>query len=433
MLLRELTHKNKQLDEAIFTAAMLTTVATTLLTYYAAGVAFDYLLSNVKNWLNELEIKNFKPTGDHMPDKTQATVKGKRYVYVAADDAWYERKGKSKTIQFVKGKDGKPKKVKFNADTFRKALIAKKVVFLDKTAVLVAMQNSKINNVPAGVAKQFAQTGDTLDDLIAREKQGRFAKAYNRYGKRAVSMFGTKALSMLNFVLPVWCVYNVCALKATYQRKLQLGKDEGHIDTLTNKRYDKNSYDRDIARLRSTTTTYVATYIATLGPVALATGFVWTLLLFKKNRLEKVGGPLGKLYKAGKITVKALSSGIFKLGAVGAGGIAVASTVNPQVANGIGGAVADVLMKFNIFSPGESPGETVLEAVADYFDVNFDRLMINLGFGTATDNEFDKNYDKDDVDDSSSSSSSNKPNSSTQTGPKIMGTSDMSASDLGFN
>ena len=403
MLLREITVKQdvEQLDEFVFgglgilaglaTVAGVTAVAKGLLIAWAGSTAFDYMLGMTKNWLDSREMKNFKPTGAHIPNHTQAEVDGKRYIYKADPGKWYERKpGRGKKILLVTNvTDGKPKVIPFDSDKFKAALDNNKVKFLDRKATLETMQRV------AGGNMKFGKTGNTLEALIAKESMGTGKKVFSGAMNTVRKLVSVKTLQALNFVLPIYAAYNTVALKAVYQDRLRLGKEEGYLDATSKEIYTDKHYDRDINYLRASTTTYIAAYVVSQGGAHLMTGIFWLYYLnpLKKNKLEKVAEKspyIGKLWKWAKIGTRVVTTGI----GVGIGAGAVLGSVNTDVANGVGRHIAQFLLTWNFNSTGRSLGEVMLSGIFEFFDKDLDKIITQIGGGTVAKTANDKANNK---------------------------------------
>ena len=403
MLLREITVKQdvEQLDEFIFgglgltalalgTVAGVTAVAKSLLIAWAGSEVFDYMLGMTKTWLDSREMKNFKPTGAHIPNHTQAEVDGKRYIYKADSGKWYERKpGRGKKILLVTNvTDGKPKVIPFDSDKFKAALDNNKVKFLDRKATLETMQRV------AGGNMKFGRTGNTLEALIAKESMGTGKKVFSGAMNTVRKLVSVKTLQALNFVLPIYAAYNTVALKAVYQDRLRLGKEEGYLDATSKEIYTDKHYDRDINYLRASTTTYIAAYVVSQGGAHLMTGIFWLYYLSpSRNKLEKVveKSPwFGKMWKLAKTGTRVATNAI----GVGIGAGAVLGSVNTDVANGIGRHIAQFLLTWNFNSTGRSLGEVMLSGMFAYFDKDLDKIITQLGGGTVAKTANDKANNK---------------------------------------
>ena len=384
MLLREITAKEdkQQLNELFFipvAAAVL--IGKALLANFVLGVAFDFALGMTKDWLNSKAIRNFIPTGSHIPNHTEIVDGKNRYIYKEDSKAWFKAAGKT-------GTDVTGNAVPFNKAVFKNAILNKKMKFLDKAAVMITMQSM---NIPgANGDPQFSKTGTTLKQVVQREKMGPSSKLLASLKKetKLKKQFGLKALGKLSFVLPVYAAYNTVTLLELYNYRLIQGNTEGFIDSITGKVYDDASYNRDVANLRAITATYVATYITAMGGPALAQGVIWTYLLFSPNKIEKyvkkATGGWGKI------------ATVLKLTATGVGGVAVVASVNSEVAETLGKMVAESLIILGGRS-GRSAGENwLLKPLFKYFDKDINNFMTKIGFGTvaATKNVMGKDLGK---------------------------------------
>ena len=438
MLLREITTTKpakEPLNEALVTGTVIA-IATVLLSQFALGVAFDWFLEKTKDWLNSKPLRNFKPTGNHIPNKTQVTTTTKtgkevRYIYDADSGEWRQRR-KGSSIRYVMDKNTKkPKVIKMTSSMWESALKNKRAVFLDKKALLQVIQTTSINNASATDLKQFSKTGDTLEDLIQRERQGPLARKFARFGRVASKMFSTKLLTTLNFALPAFAAYNAISLQLTYDEYLRLGETENFLDPVTGKRYNKDHYDRDIINLRTVTETYIAVYVASLGGPVLATALMMFLMTFRRNKIQKVAerfGIWGKMLKISRIGMKWL--------ALPGGAVAVGASVNPQIAQGIGASIAGALVSPNTgYAYTRSWPDWSMHipgAIADWFDADWNDIMINLGFGTVDQNKEKEGFkkDKDNANQNNSSSNSNSNSSSNQSSTTVPSGTTVDSKDL---
>ena len=81
-------------------------------------------------------------------------------------------------------------------------------------------------------------------------------------------------------------------------------------------------------------------------------------------------------------------------GIVGTGGI-LAANVNRDLAYDIGATVSDTLIATNIWTSGETLGETLLRNVAKKLDtIDFDKLMTQLGLSSAAEKTTHDNIKK---------------------------------------
>ena len=127
----------QQLNEIVFAPALLvgaTFLGKFLLTALAASIgmqAIDSAVGSVKNWLDDMEIKNYKPTGKHIPDKTIITNGKDRYVYDAEKRSWGVQ-----TKQDGKWKYSGTLKKNLTAENLKDAIKNKRLSFGSKVAVL---------------------------------------------------------------------------------------------------------------------------------------------------------------------------------------------------------------------------------------------------------------------------------------------------------
>ena len=420
MLIRELTEKKEPVNEAIFTTAVLTTLAIAAIGHWVASAVFDYMLEGTKNWLNNRAMRNFKPTGADIPHHTEIKVKAKggRKTLIYNADApgggkWVERDTSSKAVKYKTRKTvekGKPRtrivyatgmKGSNGAAKLAEAIRSKNIKFLNKRALLEVIQKANIKT-PAGTItgpKQFSKTGDSLDVLIAREESGKGARAWQRTKRISKRFFSLKVLTALQFVLPVWAANNVINLHKTYEKRLAAKDDPLNIDPHPESDgktvYNENSYDRDVRSLRAATTSYVAIYIMSLGGPVLATLALAFLFTFRKNKIEKWKEKVpyaGFYYKVYKFVTKGL-----KFASVTTGGIVVAGSVNPDIAYGLGKTVSDTLIRTPMqggaaWESGESAGESLMKAVAKWFDQqgSVDKILRMFGLSNKAEQDVDK-------------------------------------------
>ena len=223
-------HNKEQLDEVVFgglgVAALtgVTILGKFLLTAIAASIgiaAIEGAVGSVKNWLDEMEIKKYKPTGKHIPDQTQITKGKQRFVYNAKEGKWgvQERsnrgmiQGKWK-YQMIGGKDGGPmipKTVNITAEDLKEALKKKRLTFGSKVAVLRTMDAQFIEKqvasgkLPADVKTSFTKSGNLLSDLINKEERlaaGKDKGILNKIKKGAKMIFSPRLFQMINIFMP---------------------------------------------------------------------------------------------------------------------------------------------------------------------------------------------------------------------------------------
>jgi hypothetical protein len=272
----------------------------------------------------------------------------------------------------------------------------------------------------AGGNMKFGRTGNTLEALIAKESMGTGKKVFSGAMNTVKNLVSLKTLQALNFVLPIYAAYNTVALKAVYQDRLRLGKEEGYLDATSKEIYTDKHYDRDINYLRASTTTYIAAYVVSQGGAHLMTGIFWLYYLSpSRNKLEKVveKSPwFGKMWKLAKTGTRVAIG-------VGIGAGAVLGSVNTDVANGIGRHIAQFLLTWNFNSTGRSLGEVMLSGMFAYFDKDLDKIITQIGGGTVAKTANDKANNKPERKFKQGNTTNNTNNTTTNTNTKSPGES----------
>lgn len=403
MLIRELTQEKQRIDEIVWFAAI--PIITALVAHFAISTAYDFILEGTKNWLNRMAMKGFEPKPGEIPHRTRATVRtgsGKlKTVLYDADEivtvkgekvkgSWREV-DKNNNLKLNK-KGVKLRHTIVDGPMLAAAVKAKRVKFLSQIHLLEMIQNAKIAGYTGPY--QLGGTKDSLQDLIKKAHESKSSGFFAKAGRHVRKMFTKRLLVGLQFCLPVYGAVNVLALQRTYIDQVRRGKEEGFKDPLNPKKvYDTTSYDRDIKRLRAATTSFVAIYIISLGPQVLATLTMAFLLTYRKNKLEtyaKRALPGAFFLKIWKIIKTTGAVG----GIVGTGGI-LAANVNRDLAYDIGATVSDTLIATNIWTSGETLGETLLRNVAKKLDIiGFDKLMTQLGLSSAAEKTTHDNIKK---------------------------------------
>ena len=300
----------QQLNEIVFAPALLagaTVLGKFLLTALAASIgmqAIDSAVGSVKNWLDDMEIKNYKPTGKHIPDKTIITNGKERYVYDAEKRSWgvqTKKDGKWKNFGTLKKN--------LTAENLKDAIKNKRLSFGSKVAVLRTMDAQFIEKqVAAGkvstdVKTSFTKSGNFLSDVIAKEEAGVRKGSrgiWNKIKTGGKMIFSPRLFQMINIFMPVALVINCVRLKAWYKTKLNWQLEKGNaLDTDNpikgfpspsgdaNKFYDQADYDQDMRNLRTTTVNAAVAWMSMVGVNAIASGIFWIYAQRKGKLIDR--------------------------------------------------------------------------------------------------------------------------------------------------
>lgn len=423
-------HNKEQLDEVVFgglgVAALtgVTILGKFLLTAIAASIgiaAIEGAVGSVKNWLDEMEIKKYKPTGKHIPDQTQITKGKQRFVYNAKEGKWgvQERsnrgmiQGKWK-YQMIGGKDGGPmipKTVNITAEDLKEALKKKRLTFGSKVAVLRTMDAQFIEKqvasgkLPADVKTSFTKSGNLLSDLINKEERlaaGKDKGILNKIKKGAKMIFSPRLFQMINIFMPVALVINCVRLKAWYEKKLNWGKgdssDDNPFDTGDsggavgwpspsgdpNKFYDIGDYDQDMRNLRTTTVNAAVAWMSMVGVNVIASGIFWIYAQRKGSLIDRakkkgiVGSTLSFInpLRWAKFGLKWGSRGI-------AAGL-VYSAFDRKFAEMMANAMVDYLFAYDPFTSKYSTAEDITEHLIKALGGSgYEQAMSQIGLGTS--------------------------------------------------
>ena len=118
------------------------------------------------------------------------------------------------------------------------------------------------------------------------------------------------------------------------------------------------------------------------------------------------------------------------------GAIAVGASVNPQIAQGIGASIAGALISPNTgYAYTRSWPDWSMHipgAIANWFEADWNDIMINLGFGTVDQNKEKEGFkkDKDNANQNNSSSNSNSNSSSNQSSTTVPSGTTVDSKDL---
>ena len=415
----------QQLNEAL---PFLAYAAGTIVLNYLGGLAVDKVAQGIRAWSDDLDIKNYKPTGSHMPDETRITSKNgkERSVYNAKTKKWgVEEKVKGKWQPFL-NKNGNQVTAKIDANALKTAIKNKTLSFGNKKAVLMAMQAAHIASGGTAAKAAFAKSGNFLQDLINKE-EGNLDKAgkarlagktrWGLIGRTAGAIFSRRSFQILGVLMPVALVINAKRLQAWYDYKSKYGQAENPLDptqksgsgwpvilddgTVRATPYNDNDYDNDIRRLRAMLVAASTAWMVTMGVAALVQGIMMILpFAEKKNKvieavdkknfgkaltqtLKNLINPTkwpGLIGKVAKVATGAASAGL------------VYGAFDRNFAEQLAGKMADIIMSKPLgyeISPEEYYSE-----LAEVLDLNWDAGMQIIGLGTRADDRLAKAKDK---------------------------------------
>ena len=407
----------QQLDEAIFTTLLISAVVGSL-----GAMAIEAGIGMVKNWADDMDIKGFKPTGNHIPDQTQITKGKQRFVYNAKEGKWgvQERsrlgKWKYKMIPGVDGANPTAKTVVISAEDLKQAIKKKTLSFGNKAAVVDTMQRQfmekqmKAGKLPAEVRAGFNKSGNFLDDVIAREEAGVRKGArgvWNRIKTGGAKIFSRRVFQAINIFMPVALVVNAVRLKAWYKTKLNWGKGDAlgdnPLDTIDtggvvgyphpsgdpDKVYGRAEYDQDMMNLRTTTVNAAVAWMAAQGVNVLASGIFWIYAQRKGNIIDRMkkkkslGAKLWTGMKWVSSTPFRITAKIAKLGAAGVSAGLVYSAFDRAFAEKLANAMADYIFKYDVFSQKYSTAEDITEHMIKALGgPGYEQAMAQIGLGT---------------------------------------------------
>jgi len=416
----------QQLNEAL---PFLAYAAGTIVLNYLGGLAVDKVAQGIRAWSDDLAIKNYKPTGSHIPDETRITSKknkNNRMVYSSKQGIWtMEEKVKGKW-QARLDKSGKPFAAKISAEDLKQAIKKGTLSFGNKKAVLIAMQAAHIASGGTAAKAAFAKSGNFLQDLINKE-EGNLDKAgkarlagktrWGLIGRTAGAIFSRRSFQILGVLMPVALVINAKRLQAWYDYKSKYGQAENPLDptqksgsgwpvilddgTVRATPYNDNDYDNDIRRLRAMLVAASTAWMVTMGVAALVQGIMMILpFAEKKNKvieavdkknfgkaltqtLKNLINPTkwpGLIGKVAKVATGAASAGL------------VYGAFDRNFAEQLAGKMADIIMSKPLgyeISPEEYYSE-----LAEVLDLNWDAGMQIIGLGTRADDRLAKAKDK---------------------------------------
>ena len=416
-------HNKEQLDEVVFgglgIAALtgVTILGKFLLTAIAASIgmaAIEGAVGSVKNWLDEMEIKNYKPTGKHIPDQTQITSKknkNNRMVYSSQQGIWtMEEKVKGKW-QAIVDKSGKPMVGKVSAEDLKAALKKGTLKFGSKVAVLRTMDAQFIEKqvasgkLPADVKTSFTKSGNLLSDLINKEERlaaGKDKGILNKIKKGAKMIFSPRLFQMINIFMPVALVINCIRLKAWYERKLNWGKGDSLGDNPfdtgdgggtvgwpspsgdPNKFYDVGDYDQDMRNLRTTTVNAAVAWMSMVGVNVIASGIFWIYAQRKGSLIDRA-----KKQGMGKSALNFINPlrwakfGL-KWGSRGIAAGLVYSAFDRKFAEMMANAMVDYLIAYDPFTSKYSTAEDITEHLIKALGGSgYEQAMSQIGLGTS--------------------------------------------------
>jgi hypothetical protein len=401
----------QQLNEIVFAPALLvgaTFLGKFLLTALAASIgmqAIDSAVGSVKNWLDDMEIKNYKPTGKHIPDKTIITNGKNRYVYDAEKRSWGVQ-----TKQDGKWKYSGTLKKNLTAENLKDAIKNKRLSFGSKVAVLRTMDAQFIEKqVAAGkvstdVKTSFTKSGNFLSDVIAKEEAGvrkGSRGVWNKIKTGGKMIFSPRLFQMINIFMPVALVINCVRLKAWYKTKLNWQVEKGNaLDPNNpikgfpspsgdpNKVYDQDDYDQDMRNLRTTTVNAAVAWMSMVGVNAIASGIFW-IYAQRKGKLidrgEKKGfTPAMKRFFTGVTPAKWVKFGL-KWGSRGVAAGLVYSAFDRNFAEKLANALVDYLFAYDPFTATYSTAEDITEYLIKALGgPGYEQAMSQIGLGTTS-------------------------------------------------
>ena len=412
-------HQKQQLDEALPLIPLLIGAIATSVGVYG----LDKGINAIKSYADDLDIKNYKPTGRHIPDQTTITDGKKRYIYDEKQMKWAQQ-------DKVKGrwKFGEPKySAQVTDDMLKKAIKNKKLTFGNKAAVVKTMQmqfmEKQIAKGNPTAKAAFAKSGNFLDDVVAKE-EAKLIKGsgatWNRIGKGSAKIFTARLFQMINIFMPVALVVNAVRLKAWYKTKLNWGKggelSDNPLDTIDtggrvgyphptdpNKFYGQAEYNADMVRLRTTTVNASVAWMSAVGINTLASGIFWIYAqrkgaivdkAKKKGLASKVIMPIVRFLNPGKWVTFGLKWG----GRFAAAGL-VYSAFDTKFAEKLANAMADFIFAYDPFTSKYSTAEDVTEHMIKALgDTGYEEAMSIVGLGTTSGDNLAKAKDDNPLD-----------------------------------
>ena len=420
-------HQKQQLDEVV---PFLAYAAGALVLNYLGGRAIDEVAKGIKSWQDNLAIKNYKPTGNHIPDKTVINDGKLRYIYDEKSGKWgVQEKKKGKWLYKMKqAKAGaKPTYITKDVteDMMKKAIKNKKLSFLNKAAVVRTMQAQYTVSNPKAAAA-FQNSGNYLQDIVDKE-EGNLSKSgkarmktgkqrWGAFGRIANSIMSRKAFQAISFLMPMALVINGVRLKLWYEYKLNYDKaDDLSMDADNEGRagwptvrddgsvtpYNKADYDKDIIDLRTYLTNGCMAWIVAGGVNAFVGGIMWMLQFRKHKIIDKL--EKGQYSKGILNFFKRVASGFggligkgIKIAGIGISAGLVYGAFDRNFAEKVAGHVASWILAVdpNRKYSGEAFATYIIDAIFD--EGSGEALYRQIGLGTTADNELDKA--KDDLD-----------------------------------
>ena len=410
-------HQKQQLNEAL-PALLIGAIVTSV-----GAFALDKGINAIKSYADDLEIKNYKPTGRHIPDQTIITDGKKRYIYDAKEMKWAQQ-------DKVKGrwKFGEPKyTAQVTDDMLKKAIKNKKLTFGNKAAVVKTMQaqfmEKQIAKGNPTAKAAFAKSGNFLDDVIAKE-EAKLIKGsgatWNRLEKGAGKIFTARLFQMVNIFMPVALVVNAVRLKAWYKTKLNWGKggelSDNPLDTIDtggrvgyphptdpDKFYGQAEYNADMIRLRTTTVNAAVGWMSAVGINTIASGIFWIYAqrkgaivdrAKKKGLARKIINPIIQFLNPGKWVTLGLKWGS-RFAAAGL----VYSAFDRKFAEKLANAMADFIFEYDPFTGKYSTAEDVTEHMIKALgDTGYEEAMSIVGLGTTAGDNLAKAKDENPLD-----------------------------------
>ena len=412
-------HHKQQLNEAIPLVGLLVPLIAGAVGIYA----LDKGINAIKSYADDLEIKNYKPTGRHIPDQTIITDGKKRYIYDAKEMKWAQQ-------DKVKGrwKFGEPKyTAQVTDDMLKKAIKNKKLTFGNKAAVVRTMQaqfmEKQIAKGNPSAKAAFAKSGNFLDDVVAKE-EAKLIKGsgatWNRINQGAGKIFSARLFQMINIFMPVALVVNAVRLKAWYKTKLNWGKggelSDNPLDTIDtggrvgyphptdpDKFYGQAEYNADMIRLRTTTVNASVAWMSAVGINAIASGIFWIYAQRKGaivDRAKKQG--LARKIIDPIITLldprKWIRFGLKWGSRFAAAGLAY-SAFDTRFAEKLANAMADFIFKYDPFTGKYSTAEDVTEhMIKTLGETGYEEAMSIVGLGTTAGDNLVKAKDENPLD-----------------------------------
>ena len=420
-------HQKQQLDEVV---PFLAYAAGTLVLNFLGGLAIDQVAKGIKNWQDDLAIKNYKSTGNHIPDKTIINDGKLRYVYDEKSGKWgvQEKSGRKWKYKMQVAKAGaQPTYITKNvtADMMKKAIKNKKLSFSNKAAVVRTMQAQFTANNPKAAAA-FQNSGNYLQDIIDKE-EGNLSKSgkarmktgkqrWGAFGRIANGIMSRRAFQAISFLVPMALVINGVRLKMWYEYKLNYDKaDDLSMDANNEGRagwptvrddgsvtpYNNQDYDKDIIALRTYLTNGCMAWIVAGGVNAFVGGIMWMLQFRKHKIIDKL--EKGQYSKGITNFFKRVASGFggligkgIKIAGIGIGAGLVYGAFDRKFAEKVAGHMSEWILTVdpNRTHTGEALATYIIDAIFD--EGSGEAMYRQIGLGTTADNTLDRA--KDDLD-----------------------------------